>query len=89
MDGWNVTGLKQIRSNSWSESVDDFRLGNNVVVNTTPNNRPLAGNFNYVSIDSFLVNNITPGFVSEIVTSIFPSMNGLDGFDDLKDRDSR
>lgn len=26
LDGWNVAGLKQNRSNSWSESLDDFRL---------------------------------------------------------------
>ncbi|KAI9557296.1 hypothetical protein GHT06_017122 [Daphnia sinensis] len=41
LDGWNlVTGLKQIRSNSWSDSLDDFRLGN-PGMNPISNGRPL------------------------------------------------
>jgi len=35
--------MKQIRSNSWSDSLEDFRLGNAAAGNTS-NNRPLAGN---------------------------------------------
>ncbi|XP_059350855.1 GATOR complex protein WDR59-like isoform X2 [Daphnia carinata] len=41
LDGWNlVTGLKQIRSNSWSDSLDDFRLGT-PGMNPISNGRPL------------------------------------------------
>ncbi|XP_075212964.1 WD repeat domain 59 [Lycorma delicatula] len=31
LDGWNFSVLKQNRSNSWSESLDDFRLSSNIV----------------------------------------------------------
>jgi len=41
LDSWNVTGMKQIRSNSWSDSLEDFRLGTAATGNTS-NNRPLA-----------------------------------------------
>ena len=41
-DGWNMIGLKQNRSNSWSESLDDFRL-----VGPSSNGPvPLAGSLN-------------------------------------------
>lgn len=31
LEGWNFSVLKQNRSNSWSESLDDFRLSSNIV----------------------------------------------------------
>ena len=42
LDGWNVTGLKQNRSNSWSESLDDFRLAISNHGSNAPSNMPLA-----------------------------------------------
>ena len=46
LDSWNAfSGLKQIRSNSWSDSLDDFRFGTPGVnvSSSMMNNRPLPG----------------------------------------------
>lgn len=49
LDSWNaLSGLKQIRSNSWSDSLDDFRFGTPGVgiSSSVMNNRPLPGETN-------------------------------------------
>lgn len=89
LDSWNVTGLKQIRSNSWSDSLEDFRLGN-AATGSTSNNRPLAGN---LEIKTAVVN-LDSIWSSVSVASIFPSMTnsttgGSDQCEEPKDRDFR
>jgi len=61
LDSWNVTGLKQIRSNSWSDSLEDFRLGNPATGSGTSNSRPLA------------VTSIFPAATNTSVSAVDPS----------------
>ncbi|XP_046440628.1 GATOR complex protein WDR59-like isoform X2 [Daphnia pulex] len=79
LDSWNV--LKQIRSNSWSDSLDDFRLAT-PGINSVPSGRPLpiASIFLPHSVTSVVSVNGTDGseeYKDKDFRLLDPKFNGL------------